>query len=140
MYADTKQITLSVFIEIKEHVIRFICEEIQTAVVPLVLVPVEEVLDLLNADDVHLGLRHALVEDVLDPAVGLCPHWNIYQFVVILWGQTPHLRIPGAELLQRIYTEVCSWRIAGSFGGIGVDSCPGFKGMEVEDISNIHLN
>lgn len=111
----------------------------------------EEVLDLLDADDVHLGLRNGLVEEVLDPAVGLCPHRNVYQFVVIsLRGQTPHRRIPGPELLQRIYTEVCSRRITGSFDGITVDSYPVFWGADMEDkiamkrecrtISNMHLN
>ena len=44
----------------------------------------EEILDLLDADDVYLGLRQALVEKVLDAAVDLRASRNIYQAVVLL--------------------------------------------------------
>lgn len=62
----------------------FSAADLASSFAPLVLVPVEEVLDLLDADDVHLGVRQALMEEVLDPLVGLCASWNVHQAVVLL--------------------------------------------------------
>lgn len=56
----------------------------QTAAEPLVLVPVEEVLHLLDADDVHFGLRQALVEEVLDAPIGRCARRKLHQAKVLL--------------------------------------------------------
>jgi len=50
----------------------------------LVLVPVEWVLELLDADDVHLGLRQTIIEDFLDALVSPSSHWNIQQAVILL--------------------------------------------------------
>lgn len=44
----------------------------------------EQVLDLLDADDVYLGLRQSLREEVQDPTVGLRPQRNVYQAVLLL--------------------------------------------------------
>lgn len=59
-------------------------QETQTAAVPLILVPVEEVLDLLDADEVHHGLGQGLVEEVADAPVGLRAGRNVHQTVVLL--------------------------------------------------------
>jgi len=90
----------------------------------LVLVPVEEVLDLPDADDVHRGLGQALVEEALDAPVGRCAGRNVHQAEVPLRVQTPHGRVPGGELLQGVHAEVILGRIADR---LAQDSCPGRK-------------
>lgn len=82
----------------------------------------EDVLDLQDADDVHLCLTHGLKEELLDTPVGLRTGRNTHQAVVLLRGRAPHWWVPGAELLQRVYAEVGRWRIT---GGVGQDLCPG---------------
>lgn len=48
---------------VKEHLLElFSAADLACSFVPLVLVPVEAVLDLLDANDVHLDLRQALTE------------------------------------------------------------------------------
>lgn len=103
-------------------------QETQAAAVPLILVPVEEVLDLLDADEVHHGLGQALVEEVSDAPVGLRASRNVHQTVVLLRERTPYWRIPGTELRQGVHTEVGCWRIPDSLGGVSLDSRPGFGG------------
>lgn len=56
---------------------------IQTAAEPLVLVRVQKVLDQLNTDDVHFGLKQTLVEKGLDTPVGPRALRDFHQAVVL---------------------------------------------------------
>lgn len=91
---------------------------------PLVFVPEEEVLDLLDADDVHRGLRQTLVEEALDFLKGQRAGRYVHQRVVLSENGRPHWRIPDGELLQRVHAEVGGWRIANGLGRVALDSRP----------------
>ena len=75
---------------------------------PPVLVPLKDILNLLNADDLYLYLRHGAMEQAVDTLVGFGTEWHLHQAEALVWAQSPHRRVPGAELLQRVHTEV--WR------------------------------
>lgn len=66
----------------------------------------QQILNLLDTDDVDCGLWQVLVKEFFDALVSPRPGRNIHKAVIFLCGLMPDWRVPGVELLQRIYVEV----------------------------------